>query len=349
MPWYAVFLMPFSLIFRLITGARNYLFDLGVLKSHASPIPTLVVGNLSVGGTGKTPLVEFLIKHLRSEVELASLSRGYGRKTKGFIQADAHSSTVQIGDEPLQIYMKFEGEIPVFVGEDRIAALRQIQEKSPKITLVILDDAFQHRHLSPDFKILLTPYNQPFFNDYLLPSGRLRESKKGAGRADLVVVTKCPPSITEVQKSAFRTQIARVAAKPLEVFFSSIGYGKPYLVFGKYTSQVSQVILVSGLADDRFFVEFCKKEFEVLTSFSFPDHHEYTSKDADRIVIEAKKAFSQEPVILTTEKDAIKLKSLAQQGLLKEIPIFALPIQVVFEPNEQDLLLNHIREKFNIK
>jgi tetraacyldisaccharide 4'-kinase len=349
MPWYAVFLLPFSLLFRLITTIRNFLYDCGILKSQSSPISTLVVGNLSAGGTGKTPMVEFLAKNLRSEIALASLSRGYGRKTKGFIQATEESTSEEIGDEPLQIFRKFAGTVPVFVGEDRVNALNQIHHKSEKIDLVILDDAFQHRRLSPDFKILLTSFNQPFFKDHLLPLGRLRESRQGAKRADLVVVTKCPSPLTELQKADYRNQLAQYTSEATPVYFSSIGYGQPYLVTGQTKAAVSHVILVSGLADDRFFVQYCQSQFKIMATFSFSDHHDYVPHDAHRITREVEKSVSFHPVILTTEKDADKLKYLAQQGLLKEIPIFALPIQVVFEPQEQDLLLSHVREKLNIK
>jgi len=349
MPWYAVFLLPFSLLFRLITTVRNSLYDRGVFKSQSSPIPSLVVGNLSVGGTGKTPMVEFLVKNLSLTFALASLSRGYGRKTKGFIQATGESTAQEIGDEPLQIFRKFAGKMPVFVGEDRVNALNQIHNKSEKIDLVILDDAFQHRRLSPDFKILLTPFNQPFFKDHLLPLGRLRESRQGAKRADLIVVTKCPSRLAELQKADYRNQLARYTSEATPVYFSSIGYGQPYKVAGQPEAPVTHVILVSGLADDRFFVQYCQSQFKVIATFSFADHHDYTPQDAQRINREVEKSFPVHPVILTTEKDADKLKYLAQQGLLKEIPIFALPIQVVFEPQEQDLLLSHIREKFNIK
>lgn len=349
MPWYSVFLLPFSFLFRLITACRNFLYEREILKSFKSPIPTLVVGNLSVGGTGKTPMVEFLIKNLKSEVSLASLSRGYGRKTKGFIQATADSTADQLGDEPLQIFRKFGSEIPVFVGEDRVNALNQIREIADEIDLVILDDAFQHRKLSPDFKILLTPFSKPFFEDQLLPAGRLRESRQGAIRADLIVVTKCHENLSEQVKAEYGNQIAKYSSGKVPVYFSSIGYGKPYPVVGLAKEMNPSVILISGLADDRLFVEYCQRSFKVVEKFSFGDHHDYTLEDAQKFMQTINKFASEKPVLLTTEKDADKLKFLAKQGLLKEIPIFALPIQVVFAPHEQESLLRHIREKFNIR
>jgi tetraacyldisaccharide 4'-kinase len=349
MPWYSVFLLPLSFLFRLVTACRNFLFDKGVLNSYASPIPTLVVGNLSVGGTGKTPMVEFLVKNLKEDITLATLSRGYGRKTKGFIQATADSTADQLGDEPLQIFRKFGAEVPVFVGEDRVEALHQIHRKSNKAGLVVLDDAFQHRRLSPDLKILLTPFSKPFFKDHLLPAGRLRESRRGAQRADLVVVTKCPDDLSEAKKAEYRDQIIRYSSRGVSICFSSIGYGQPYPVVGSVKEVNAPVILVSGLADDRLFVEHCQGCLIVLDRFSFGDHHAYTEQDAQKIKQAVSRFSSEKPVILTTEKDADKLKFLAEQGLLEEIPIFALPIQVVFAPYEQESLLRHIREKFNIR
>lgn len=349
MAWYSVFLIPLSILFRLVTAIRNLLYEKGILKSVPSPIPTLVVGNLSVGGTGKTPMVEFLVNCLKAEISLATLSRGYGRKTKGFIQATKDSTADQLGDEPLQIFRKFGSEIPVFVGEDRVNALGQIHKKSVSTTLVILDDAYQHRRLSPDFKILLTPFNKPFFQDHVLPAGRLRESRHGAQRADLIVVTKCPEDLPPKVKMEYRDQVAKYSSDKVPVYFSSIGYGQPYPVMDLAQKMNATVILISGLADDRLFVEYCRRFFKVLDKFSFGDHHEYTQEDAHKIKQTVNRFASEKPVLLTTEKDADKLKFLAKQGLLQEIPIFALPIQVVFAPHEQESLLRHIREKFNIR
>jgi tetraacyldisaccharide 4'-kinase len=349
MPWYAVFLIPFSLLYRWVTSVRNYLYDRGIKKSYSSPLPTLVVGNLSVGGTGKTPMVEFLVKNLLAHVDLAILSRGYGRRTKGFLEANAKSSTQEIGDEPHQVYKKFLGSVPVFVGEDRVEALKKIHQSGPALKLVVLDDAFQHRRLRPDFKILLTPYVLPFFRDYEMPAGRLRESRNGARRADVIVVTKSPPDLSETEKSEFRKRISAYTLKDTPVYFSSISYGAPIPLTDKTFSDRAAVFLVSGLADDRLFVHYCRNTFSVVGSLSFPDHYEYKASDARRLVEEVEKVTGSDVVILTTEKDAEKLKSLAQQGLLKEIPIFALPIEVNMTPIEKESLLSNVREKLNIK
>lgn len=348
MPWYAFLLAPFALIFRIITGIRNFLFNQYILKSFKSPISTLVVGNLSVGGTGKTPMVEFLIRNLRGDFELVSLSRGYGRKTKGFLQAKGKSTAEEIGDEPLQIFRKFDGKVPVFVGEDRVGALEKISRISAKPELVILDDAFQHRKLKGDFYCLLTPFESPFSGDFLLPMGRLRESRKGAYRADLVVVTKCPELLTLTQKEKLESGLLPYLRRGVPIFFSKIGYGNPYPV--DHTKAFSgSVILLSGLADDRQFVAYCKVKFNVLEVLSFPDHYSYRKTDLDKIAGLSEKHQDQKPVLLTTEKDSVKLKSLANQGFLGEIPIFVLPIEAQFDSEDKQMLLSYIREKFRKK
>jgi tetraacyldisaccharide 4'-kinase len=345
MPWYSFLSAPFALIFRLITGARNLLFDQNILKSFKSSIPTLVVGNLSVGGTGKTPMVEFLIRNLQDKFQISSLSRGYGRKTKGFLTANSQSSPSEIGDEPLQIYQKFAGKIPVYVGEDRVAALEKIAQVEPAAELVILDDAFQHRKLRGDLYCLLTPFDSPFFEDFLLPMGRLRESRSGAKRADLVVITKCPEGLTIAQKSKISNQLKTFLNDRTPIFFSKVGYGKPYPLGDKMPFSDS-VILVSGLANDQAFVKYCSERYQASEIVSFPDHHEYKDTDAKRLSALVQKHKQQSPVLLTTEKDAIKLKSLANQGFLGEIPIFVLPIEAKFDQEEKEMLLSYIRGKF---
>ncbi|MFN3998441.1 tetraacyldisaccharide 4'-kinase [Algoriphagus sp.] len=346
MPWYAFLFVPFALIFRLITSVRNYLFDRNILKSFQSPIATLIVGNLSVGGTGKTPMVEFLIRNLKDELALASLSRGYGRKSKGFIQANDQSNPTEIGDEPLQIFRKFKGEIPVFVGEDRVAALEKIAGFSPITQLVILDDAFQHRRLRGDLYCLLTPYELNFSKDQLMPLGRLRESRSGAKRADVVVVTKCPEGLTDNRKIEIKKSFQTYLTGCTPVFFSQVGYGTPYPLEHQIPFSNS-VILVSGLANDQGFVEYCSDKYRVLENVSFPDHHAYKEADVKRLLALAEKHKVQSPVLLTTEKDADKLKSLANHGFLGEIPIFVLPIEAKFDQEDKEMLLSYIRGKFN--
>jgi len=344
MPWYAYLLAPAAFLFHGITAARNFLFDRGLIPSQKSPITTLVVGNLSVGGTGKTPWVEFLVRKLRDEVAVGTLSRGYGRKTKGFIQVLPTSTAAEVGDEPLQLYRHFTEEVPVFVGEDRVGATEKIQQLRPDLQLLILDDAFQHRKLYPDFRILLTSYSSLFSKDYLLPMGRLRESRIGANRADVVVVTKCPTQLSQDEKNKLFEELAPYLNSEADLFFSSLTYGKPYQVSGPKRSEVTEVIALAGLADNAPFFTYCKQQFAVVDSFSFPDHYAYKPEDAARILAVLGQEKGKNAVLLTTEKDAVKLKSLAATEMWSKISIFALPIQVALDPIQEEQLLQRLRK-----
>jgi tetraacyldisaccharide 4'-kinase len=344
MPWYAYLLAPAAFLFHGITAARNFLFDRGLIRSQKSPIPTLIVGNLSVGGTGKTPWVEFLVRKLRNEVAVGTLSRGYGRSTKGFIQLLPSSTAAEVGDEPLQLYTQFKEEIPVFVGEDRVGATQKIQQLRPDLQLLILDDAFQHRKLNPDFRIILTPYNSPFSKDYLLPMGRLRESRVGAKRADVVVVTKCPTELSQDEKNKLAEELASYLNPEADLFFSSLTYGSPYQVAGPKQTEITEVIALAGLADNAPFFTYCKQQYALIDSFSFPDHYAYGIEDAARILEVLGQEKGENAVLLTTEKDAVKLKSLASTEMWSKISIFALPIQVALDPIQEAKLLQRLRK-----
>jgi tetraacyldisaccharide 4'-kinase len=344
MPWYAYLLAPAAFLFHGITAARNFLFDRGLLKSQKSPIPTLVIGNLSVGGTGKTPWVEFLVRQLRDEVKLATLSRGYGRKTTGFGQVLATSTAAEVGDEPLQLFTHFKGEIPVFVGEDRVSATQKIQQLLSELQLLILDDAFQHRKLSPDFRIVLTPYDSLFSKDYLLPMGRLRESRAGAKRADVVVVTKCHAELSLDEKNKLAQSLSPYLNSDALLLYSSTSYGDPYQVAGLERTDFTAVIALAGLADNGPFFTYCKQQFEVVDTFSFSDHYAYKPEDAGQILEVLGQEKGQHAVLLTTEKDAVKLKSLAATEMWSKIPIFALPIQVALDPSQEAQLLQRLRK-----
>jgi tetraacyldisaccharide 4'-kinase len=344
MPWYAYLLAPAAFLFHGITAARNFLFDRGLIRSQKSPIPTLVVGNLSVGGTGKTPWVEFLVRKLRNEVALGTLSRGYRRKTQGFIQVLPTSTAAEVGDEPLQLYTQFKEEIPVFVGEDRVGATQKIQQLRPDLQLLILDDAFQHRKLNPDFRIVLTPYSSPFSKDYLLPMGRLRESRAGAKRADVVVVTKCPSELSQEGKNKLAEELVPYLNSEADLFFSSLNYGSPYQIAGPKQTDFTKVIALSGLADNAPFFAYCKQQYALIDSFSFPDHYAYMPEDATRILEVLGQEKGKNAVLLTTEKDVVKLKSLAATEMWSKISIFALPIQVALDPIQEAKLLQRLRK-----
>jgi tetraacyldisaccharide 4'-kinase len=344
MPWYAYLLAPAAFLFQGITAARNFLFDRGLIRSQKSPITTLVVGNLSVGGTGKTPWVEFLVRKLRDELAVGTLSRGYGRSTKGFIQVLPSSTAAEVGDEPMQLFTQFKEEIPVFVGEDRVGATQKIQQLRPDLQLLILDDAFQHRKLNPDFRIVLTPYSSPFSQGYLLPMGRLRESRVGAKRADVVLVTKCPVDLSQDEKNKLAEELAPYLNSEADLFFSSLTYGSPYHVAGPKQTDFTEVIALAGLADNAPFFAYCKQQYALIDSFSFPDHYAYRPEDATRILEVLGQEKAKNAVLLTTEKDAVKLKSLAATEMWSKISIFALPIQVALDPIQEAKLLQRIRK-----
>jgi tetraacyldisaccharide 4'-kinase len=249
-----------------------------------------------------------------------------------------------VGDEPLQLFTQFKEAIPVFVGEDRVGATQKIQQIFPDLQLLILDDAFQHRKLNPDFRIVLTPYSSPFSKDYLLPMGRLRESRAGAKRADVVVVTKCPADLSQDEKIKLAGELAPYLNSEADLFFSSLTYGKPYQVSGPKQTDFTAVIALAGLANNEPFFTYCKQQFSVVDTFSFADHYAYNPEDAVRIMEVLGQEKGQNAVLLTTEKDAVKLKSLAATEMWSKIPIFALPIQVALDPSQEAQLLQRIRK-----
>jgi len=336
MSWYAFLLYPFALLYDLATSVRNFLFEIGIFQMTKSKIPTISVGNLSVGGTGKTPMIEFLIRKLIRDHHIATLSRGYGRKTKGFLKASSSSKPNEIGDEPFQIYEKFGSKLSVFVGEDRVAAAEKIVDIEPELELLLLDDAFQHRYLKSDLSILLTTYSNPFTNDYLLPMGRLRESRRGASRADLIFVTKCPNQLDAEYKAELVRSIRNVAGADKPVIFSSINYGRPYPLVPHFDFK-KNVVLFSGLANDQALKQYVEEHFTLMESFNFPDHHAYSAKDFEDLMGALARYSEQEVVLLTTEKDAGKVKSSASEGFLAEIPIFVLPIEIAV--GDEDLAI----------
>lgn len=344
MPWYAFLLYPFAMLYNLVTKTRNVLFDLGWNKSVKSSIPAIVVGNLSVGGTGKTPMVEYLIRYLATRYKVGTLSRGYGRETKGFLKATDNSSPQQIGDEPFQIFQKYGAQAKVFVGEDRVNAIRQISSDHPALEVMILDDAFQHRYIQGALTILLTTYQQPFYCDFLLPMGRLRESRVGAKRADLVIMTKCPVALSDSEKIKIQEKVQAYTKKGVTTIFSSISYGAPYPII-ETASMSTNVLLLTGLANDAPLVNFVSAHYNLLYTLSYADHYDYQEDDFTKILKVFNSFESHSPVLLTTEKDAVKVKSTAPKGFLKEIPIFVLPIEARFSLEDAQVLEQLINDK----
>ncbi len=326
-------LSPFSWLYGLGVRLRNHLYDIDYTKSHEFDLPIIAVGNLSVGGTGKSPMVEWLATWLQSNYNLAILSRGYGRKTRGFHLANKASSAKQLGDEPFQFYRKFGGRVSVAVGEERALAIPEILFHEPDTNLIILDDAFQHRKVKADAYILLTDFSYLFYEDYLMPSGRLREPKEGAIRADVVVVTKCPKDLSVEKRLSIINEINKFTKKGTSVFFTTLSYGLPYPLFDIGKSEMSNsVIPVSGLANASAFNAYLKEKYHVAEYFNFRDHYEYKEIDIKRISEIAQKKNAS---IVITEKDAAKWVEKDLSELAKELPVFVLPVRHQFLAEEE--------------
>ena len=324
-------LFPFAVLYDAVTSVRNRLYDLSLRPSASFDIPVISVGNLSVGGTGKTPMVEHLIRLLSSSYRVATLSRGYKRSTKGFRVANGTDSALTIGDEPFQFYSKFRSKIMVAVGEERALAISTILQESPDTNVILLDDAFQHRKVRPNFQILLTVYGNLFFDDWVLPAGRLRESKTGAKRADVVVVTKCPHTLQEEEMIEIERNIHQYTSKP--VFFTTIQYGAPVAMSSRAVNLDKQLILVTGLADASPLKKYLSQNNTVIHHFEFNDHHHYTASELKRIVDLARE---KNVDVVTSEKDATKLASPEFSQYMEHVPWFYIPIEIGFLKSGRD-------------
>lgn len=323
---------PFSAVYQLITWFRNYLYDHHLFKNYVSPIFTINVGNLTVGGTGKTPHIEYLLRLLAGKMELATLSRGYGRQTKGFRAATPLSTAAEIGDEPLQFYQKFGQDVPVVVCEKRAIGLQRIEQKYPKTQLVLLDDAFQHRAVRPHLNILLTDYHRPFYEDFSLPLGRLREGRAGAKRADVVVVSKCPNTLFEREREQIYQEIKPYVQADTPIFFSTIHYATPQPYFSTQPAWTPTLpcLTLSGIAQPLVFQAAAEAQFEVIENLVYADHHCYTTRDLTTILRKAKNR-----PLLTTEKDWVKLRPLLAKTKQENAPCFYFwPIEIAFVPSQ---------------
>lgn len=291
---------PFSVVYGLVVYIRNMMFDKGIFKSISYRTPTICVGNLSVGGTGKTPMIEYIISLLKDNRSLAILSRGYGRKTKGFIKAGPSTTVEQIGDEPFQIHKKYPGVIMV-VDADRRHGISLLEDQD-KPDLILLDDAFQHRKVKPAYSILLTAYGHLYVDDWYLPSGNLRDSKKEARRADIIVVTKCPPYLSSEEQTQIIRKIGPMDHQ--EVLFSTLVYDAVLQGSGDELELLQladrKLLLVTGIANPTPLVTYLNNSSIVFDHLEFADHHFFTDKEIAH--------FNSKELILTTEKDYVRLK-----------------------------------------
>lgn len=342
-------LYSFSVLYDGATRLRNHLYELEIKKSVRFEPVVLNVGNLAVGGTGKTPMIEYLIRLLQERYRLAVLSRGYGRRSRGFRLAGPDDTAATLGDEPYQLYRNWKKEVVVAVGEERALAIPQILYEHPEVEVILLDDAYQHRAVQADLDILLTTWQRPFFHDRVLPAGCLRESRKGAARAGAIVVTKCPASPLQKEVIRYQQEIVRYAGPDTPVCFSSLAYDKPYGLFQKEQKEPEAVVLVSGLAGAGLLEAEAVGRYKLLKHFNFPDHHHYTAKEAAEFVACAKQHAG---AILTSEKDAVKWLDPTIAVVLQEVPVYVLPVRHRFIGGEtafDSLILKTIAGKMKVR
>ena len=343
-------LLPISLVNGGIIGLRNWLFNKKILKSSSFNFPIICVGNLAVGGTGKTPMVEYLIRLLKDEFKIATLSRGYKRKTKGFAIANEKTTALEIGDEPMQFHKKFS-TITVAVGEERLVAIPQLLHDKPATEVIILDDAFQHRYVNAGLNILLTEYNNLFTRDFMMPAGDLRDVKSSKIRADIFLVTKCKNNLTVDESKKITDEL-----KPnnfQKIFFTEIIYKNPYHLFTKQKINLdsdTSILLVCGIANPSPIKEFIAKTFSTYDMLKYNDHHIFDSDDLADIKNHFDKISNQHKLIVTTEKDGVRLQKFDSE--LKDYPIYVLPIEhsFMFEQGEEfdkivvDFILSYKKE-----
>ena len=333
----SLLLYPISRIYGLVVYVRNRMFDNGILKQEKFDIPVVVVGNIAMGGTGKTPHVEYIVESLMGRYNVGVLSRGYRRATSGFVLATPQSRPEDIGDESYQVYSKFGPDITVAVCEKRVEGIKRMLEINPKINMLILDDAFQHRYVKPAVSIVLTEYNRPVFNDSLLPYGRLRESKAALNRADIVVVTKCPPDMKPMDYRVFEENLKLFPFQKL--FFSRYSYGHFVPVFPEMVNNVPAIetlssgtplLVITGVANPKPFSRYLRRRKAKVKIKRFSDHHNFTASDMEEIQAEFNALPGDEKYIVTTEKDAVRLFNNPYFPHELKTKIFYVPIKVQF-------------------
>ena len=308
------------------------MFDKNILKSSSFNFPIICIGNLSVGGTGKTPMVEYLVRLLKNDLHVATLSRGYKRKTKGFAIAGAGTTALEIGDEPMQLHGKFP-EITVAVGEERLVAIPQLLHERPETAVILLDDAFQHRSVRAGLNILLTDYKNLYTRDLLLPAGDLRDLRSGSRRAHIILVSKCRPGLTDTEKKAIITEIG--PAQDQAIFFTAIEYGRPYHLFNKKEISITEnmdTLLICAIASPGPLKEFLNRKVHTYDMLRYRDHHIFDMDDLEDIKKQFGKMRSGNKIIFTTEKDAVRLQKFENE--LQDFPIYVIPIIHRFLFNE---------------
>lgn len=331
---------------------RNKLYDRSIFPTTIPTIPTISVGNLCVGGTGKTPHIEYLIQLLKSEFYVATLSRGYGRDSTGFVLADTQSTANDIGDEPMQFKKKFSG-IRVAVDKKRCNGIKKLIDNFPSLQAILLDDAFQHRAVTPGLSILLTDFSKLYVNDFVVPTGNLREFRSGSKRANIIIITKCPNVLLPIERKRLLDEIK--PAPHQKVYFSSIKYGdfiplnisKNPFTKEYYFERNYSILLLTGIANTSSLSYYLKDKIKNVMHIKFPDHHEFSRRDLEKVKAAFDGVTATNKLILTTEKDAMRLKGADFCKILKDLPLFYIPIEIVFDEKDKQALnsqiLNYVR------
>jgi tetraacyldisaccharide 4'-kinase len=340
-----------AIVYWFILLIRNKLYDKKIISSATFGLPLICVGNLSVGGTGKSPMVEFLVRNLKDEFKVATLSRGYKRKTTGYALANERSDALEIGDEPMQFKLKFP-DVPVAVGEERLDAISQLLHDKPETRCIILDDAFQHRAIIAGMNILLTDHSNLFTRDFYLPTGDLRDLKSSYKRAEIIVVTKCDPFLTEKEKNKIIEEVSPLAKQ--HIFFAANRYLEPYHIIRHHETisllPGTEILLVTGIANPQPLKDLLMDHSETYYMLHYPDHHIFTIDDWKDIKKRFDKIESARKIILTTEKDAVRLAKFGEQ--LKQVPLYVIPLEHHFLFDGKGKFLSLIRnyiKNFEIK
>ena len=339
-----ILLAPIALIYGLIVKIRNLLFDFKILKSVSFEKPIICVGNLTVGGTGKTPHVEYLIKLLSTKLNIATLSRGYGRETKGFGYASTTSTATEVGDEPLQIKLKYPS-IQVSVDADRVGGITRLINENSNLDLILLDDAFQHRYVKPGLSILLIDFNRPITSDYFLPMGRLRDSVKEKRRADIVIISKCPFDLNPEMRIHLSKKLE--LSPKQSIYFTTMVYGEPIPVFKEYRINLElekeqEIYAFAGIANPTFFFSHLENKANLIEKHTFPDHFAFTKNKIYPIFDSYLRSKANSKAIVTTEKDAARLRGIPSLDEEFKKSIFYIPIEVKFVDDQEIIFNNQI-------
>ena len=331
---FRILLLPFALLYWLGISIRNWLYNKNILKSARFGLPLICVGNLSVGGTGKSPMVEYLVAKLKDQFKVATVSRGYKRKTTGYALANENSTALEIGDEPMQFHLKFPGT-PIAVGEERLEAIRQLLHDRPETEAIILDDAFQHRSVKAGLNIILTDYNNLYTRDFYLPTGDLRDLKSSYKRAEIIVVTKCKPDLTDIEKQKIIEEINLLSQQ--QIFFTALQYGQMYHISNNKVFSFdakTEVLLVTGIANPRPLKKMLEERSNSYHMLQYSDHHIFSIDDLNDIKQRFEKIDTVNKIILTTEKDAVRFAKFNLE--ITELPFYVIPVRHHFLFGEGD-------------